>query len=471
MSDKVVHFLSRFSKADRKLFRSFLESPVFNRREKVIVLYDFVLSHLDKKADKELNEEAAFLKIYPQEKFVVNKVRKLKAALVELVLDFLAFRNWREKGNPGINLLRALNEMGEDVFFQSYYQKAQANLEKENHSLQAMEAQVQLELQRSVFESKQTGRGGTDNFKDLMISLESSELTRIMKFVFISQMREKIIGEQTCPQVFLDLVNQISPESLSHPLARMYYLLCTTISPTSDWNDLQSLKQLLREQGDGIASDEVRDLYLAAINNFNRQEGHPKDELYEELWTLNKDMYELLVKSRGFSLSRGQYKNMVMLGCRLARFDWVEEFLEEALPHILANAGEVEELRGFNHGVMHFYRKNHEEAERAFNRSFKKIPDIFYELDARAYLLMIYLETGDAIGMESLTHSFRVYLEREERVSDFHRKSYGDFIRFYRRLAALRPGDVRKTEKLKNEIAQSEMRTGQNWLLEKLQAL
>lgn len=471
MSDKVVHFLSRFSKTDRKLFRSFLESPVFNRREKVIVLYDFVLNHLDKREGQELNEEAAFRKIYPEEKFVVNKVRKLKAALVELVLEFLAFRDWKTKGNPSINLIRALNEMGEDVFFLSYYQKAQANLKKENHSLQTMEEQVQLELQRSVFESKQTGRGGAGNFKDLMVSLESSELTRIMKFVFISQMREKIIGEQTCPQAFLDLVDQINPESLSHPLARMYYLLCTTISPNSDWADLQSLKELLREQGDAIASDEVRDLYLAAINNFNRQEGRPKGELYEELWTLNRDMYELLVKSRGFSLSRGQYKNMVMLGCRLARFDWVEEFLEEALPHISANAEEVEELRGFNHGVMHFYRKNHKEAERAFNRSFKKIPDIFYELDARAYLLMIYLETGDAIGMESLTHSFRVYLEREERVSEFHRNSYGDFIRFYRRLAALRPGDEKKTEKLKNEIAQSEMRTGQNWLLEKLQAL
>lgn len=369
MSDKVAHFLFRFSKADRKLFRTFLQSPIFNRREKVVVLYDFVLSHLDKKPGKELDEEAAFKKIYPGESFVVNKIRKLKAALLELVLEFLAFRNWKEKDNTEVNLIRALNEMGEDTFFLSYYQKSLKNLEKEKHSLRSLGNRFSLEIERSGFESKK-GRGGNTEFVELMDRLESMELARIMKFTFISLMREKIIGEQSCPQVFRDLVDQISP---LHPLPRMYHLLCTTLSPSSSWEDLQSLKELLHEYGDQIATEEVRDIYLGAINNFNRQETRPKSEVFPELWALNWDMYELLVKSRGFPLSNGQYKNMVMIGCRLGRFEQVEEFINEAKDHLAGSRGEAEEVQEFNLGVLDFYREDFEEAERAFNRTFKKI--------------------------------------------------------------------------------------------------
>ncbi len=469
MRDKVAHFLFQFSRADRKFFRIFLESPVFNRREKVVVLYDFIITHLDRKPDLELDEEAAFRTIYPKEPFVVNKIRKLKSALLELVLEFLAFRDWKENYNSEVNLIRALNEMGEDTYFLSYYQKAIKNLEKEKLSLQFMRDKLALEMERSTFESSK-GRGGNTEFIELMKSVEASELTHILKFSFISLVREKIIGEQSCPQLFRELIEQIDPQTMRNPLPRMYYLLCTTLSPTSSWEDLQSLRSLLQEYGDQIESDEIRDIYLGAINNFNRQESYPKAEVFPELWTLNWDMYDLLVRSRGFSLSNGQYKNMVMIGCRLGKFDLIKEFLNEASHHLAGSREEAEEVQGFNQGVLDFYQENYEAAERAFNRTFKKIPDIFYELDARAYLLMIYFQTGNTIGMESLMHSFRIYLEREERVSSFHRKSYGDFIRFYRRMVSLRPDDKKKIEKLSNEIAQSEMRTGQNWLLDKLQA-
>ena len=463
--------MTRFSKADRKQFQTFLQSPIFNRRDKVTILYEFILKQMDKNPEQDLDEEAAFKKVYPGEKFVVNKIRKIKAALLELLLEYLSFKDWKEKDNQGIHLLRALNEMGEETFFTSYFQKGIKETNKGQASLQSVEDTFALEFERTISEYRQSGRGEKSHFPEMIKSLERAELTRILKFTYMSLMREKIIGEVSCPDIFRKLINLIEYETLDHSLPRMYYLLLITLAPDSEWQDLAELKTLLKEHGEEVDSQEIRDIYLGAINNFLAHKGRPQDEMRMELWQLNCDMYELLVLERGLPLSPGQYKNMVMLGCRLDKLDWVEEFLTEAKRHLEVGREVAEEIQGFNRGVFYFYRKNYEEAERAFNRSFKRIPDIFYELDARAYLLMIFYEMGNSIGMESLTHSFRVYLEREDRVSDFHRESYGDFIRFYRRMLSVRPDDAKRIQKLKDEIAQSRMRTGQSWLLERLQAL
>lgn len=471
MQDKTLHFLSLLNPSDLKRFDLYLQSPLFNRREKVYKLFLLMLEHVKPEPGLEFTEEAAFVGIYPGETFVVNKIRKLKGALLELLFDFLEFQEWEESRMGGIGRAKALNRVNENQYFMSFYNKGKKKLAAIPFSFERAEGAFNLELERFHFENRSTGRGKESHYPKVMQALQNLELNRILKYVYVSLLRQKVIGEVSCPDIFLQVLKQMSSEKTHDPLIRMYHLLCMTLMYPERKEDLWKLRTLIQEEGEQVESSEIRDIYLGAINNFNRNSGLKREELFEELWSLNRDMYELLVKKRGFSLSFGQYKNMVMFACRLQKFTWLDTFIEEAAGHLQGKPKEVEGARIYNEGVKGFYQKNWDLAERSFNRSFKKIPDIFYQLDTRVYLLMIHFETQNSVGMESLTHSFRMFLDREDRVASFHRKNYGDFIRFYKRLVEMPPGAKEKIQKLRQEIAQSGLQTGQSWLREKLELL
>lgn len=470
MRDKLIHFLHGFSAVERRDFAAYLQSPIFNRREKLTQLFDFIAGRTLKSEPVEFDEEAAFKAIYPGEKFGPNKIRKLKNALLTQVQEFLEFEVWRagRKASPP-DVLIALNNRGDQDHFSHYYQKTLDKQEKMRASLEGLEAVFRRELERARADS--TARKKESSFPAVMQTLREVELTRMLKFTYLSLVREKIVGEVSCPRVFRELVGTLEVGDLQGPLAKMYHLLCVSVLNPDNFEALQELKQLLQAEGRDIATEEIRDIYLGAINNFTWQNVLTKDEKLAELWALNRGMYELVVRERGNPLRLEQFKNMVMIGCRLAEYEWVRAFIEEA-PQYLRGADDAIEVAGtFNTGVLYFYRGDFEAAESKFHRAMGILEDVFYELDGRAYLLMIYYETGDTRAMESLLHAFRMYLERGERVSENHRSNYGEFIRLFRRMLGLRPDDRARIEKLEKEIVRSEFRTGQSWLLEKLAAL
>jgi hypothetical protein len=84
------------------------------------------------------------------------------------------------------------------------------------------------------------------------------------------------------------------------------------------------------------------------------------------------------------------------------------------------------------------------------------------------YLLMCFFETGDSLGMESLVHSFRMLLERSDRVSEQHKNAYLSFIRVFRKLLGTPPNDQIRLQQLKAEIDLLGQSAGRVWMLEKV---
>ena len=116
-------------------------------------------------------------------------------------------------------------------------------------------------------------------------------------------------------------------------------------------------------------------------------------------------------------------------------------------------------------------RVNSNRLKNSFTRS-SPVQKISFTLPIpRAYLLMCYYEVGDSIGMESLVHSFRMFLSRSDRVSDSHRESYLEFMRVFRRVLATPPKDNARLQVLKSDIDSLKFSAGKSWLLKKVTQL
>lgn len=472
MRDKVIYLLSLFEASDLRQFSDYLRSPVFNRREKVTQLFDFIHKNVKFSNLEELDEEAAFKFIYSSEPFVVNKIRKLKAALLANVLEFLEFRTWnKRKTKLTAGLLTSLNDLGEENLFPGYYEKIRKNLEQNEESLAGLESLFDLENEKVKYEIRLIERSKNSHFSQMLGALELFEKTRILRYVYIAKSRERVLGGKICPDWFGKVVNDLDPKSLKNPLTKIYYQLCKTLFNPNDLSGLTELRSSVKAMAMELTPDERKDIYHGAMNNYKWQSELKGKLLMREIWDLNQEMYQNVVKTGDFPLSLSQYKNLVHQACRLEEFAWVDGFISEGKRFLSEDEAGYFGAENFNQGVYHFYQKNYSDAEKLFNQSYKSVRDVFYDLDRRVYLLIIYFETGDTVGLESQIHSFRMYLERGERVSEFHVKTYGEFIRLFRRMLSLRSGEDKKIDKLKKEIARSGLRSGQSWLLEKLAAL
>lgn len=91
-----VDILKTFNPDELKKFREFLDSPYFNKRKKLLELFDIISVYYPLFTEENFSREGIFLKLYPDEKYNYGKINEGLSALYQLSVNFLkqaAFEN------------------------------------------------------------------------------------------------------------------------------------------------------------------------------------------------------------------------------------------------------------------------------------------------------------------------------------------------------------------------------------------
>ena len=253
------------------------------------------------------------------------------------------------------------------------------------------------------------------------------------------------------------------------PLGRALHALFMTYRAEDNESHYRKLMALLDHFGGDIPPSQLEDLYNGAVNfcirKINTGSPHYRQELLLAYQKLEENG---LIKTQG-NIAALHLKNMILLAARLENFDYAEALMARygsGRGKLLA-AHQV----AYNHGVISFYKKDFKAAERWFHRVSGDLKDVFSQLDARTYLMRIYYETGNDRGMESLAHSFRVYLDRLRSLPKNRKENYQTFIKIFRRLYNLPPMDQRRIQRLREEVESSVRFAAKDWFLEKLDGM
>ena len=91
-----------------------------------------------------------------------------------------------------------------------------------------------------------------------------------------------------------------------------------------------------------------------------------------------------------------------------------------------------------------------------------------YTLGGKLLLLKTYFELEETRSLESLLHSFRLYLRRHPRISRQVREQYYMVLRFFKKLVRLNRFDRAEVDKLREEVSQQAGLPERNWFLAKL---
>lgn len=464
---KLIYFLSALSAEEQSLFRAYLHSPIFNEREEPRRLFDYIRKKCLQQPPRELNDAKALPMVWPKGDGDAAKLQKIKTLLMSLLVSFLEFRHWQGKPRfAKVGLLHWLNNLGDESYFDQYYRKIKSELEEAPQlGLEMLNAQFELEMSLLQHQQIFGARSRDNHLTAAQAAMESLVNGHLLKFAFLLANQRMIVGAEL-PAWISDHIVRFRHEDLSPtPLLQIYFLLFSTSSDDIQRQDLEVLKQLVITHAGLCAGHEASDIYTGTINNVTRYSKATGENMLETIFELYQNFVEQVVVRLGGQLSNSHFKNVVFVGARLGRFEWVADFIVRGAAWL--EGDDVPTTLDYNHGILHFYRRDFEVATRYFNRVLIDVKDVFYAFDTRCYLLMCYYEAEDIQGMESLAHSFRMLVERSDRVSEYHKQSYLAFLRVFRKALGTPAHDAGRNSQLQSEIELLPLSPWKAWLMEK----
>ncbi len=469
-SGKLGNLLSLLNERERTRMHEFLQSPYFNRSQPILRLYRY-WNQCQVAGTEALEDQALFEEVLPGQKYSSVKLKNLKAALQRKLDAFFAqevFQN--DEGQRSLAVLHYLNLKNEEKYFPYYAERASIQLNSlglERAQLELLAFRVQDE--ELDFSSRQGSRteefGSAKTYKHA----QSFFYLETLKYLVRQENNVAILGSlPETEQATKALAVMSEGEELAE--ASLYHALLKVFQAPSDRAAFDVLVQGLSGQGGKIAAVDAREVYTGALNHCIRQINHGETSFLNEMLALYKemDMHNLLQVNA--LLPAAQFKNMVSLGLRCADFDWVQAMIDK-YGNLVADDAQGN-ASAFNQGVLFFFQGDFSSAEKFLNKVLAAYDDVFYGLDARAYLLRVHYETGNVLGMESLAESFKMFLKRNKKIPKAHKQSYLTATRFFRRLIKIPAYDKHKLSALSKEIEESNFAGGsKRWLLGKIKTL
>lgn len=465
---KESQLLSLFNSLNKKEIRDlnkWLQSPFFNQREDVILLFDYLKINAKKKDDS-LEKKETFAALWKGEIYEDTKIRYAMSFLFNQIKDYLTYVEWQnEPVAPKSARTRALWHHGQDASYQKEMEQLTAQLSEEQNFtyLQHFHVyQLNLEKYRSSIKKSRTNAANLQEVSDALTTFYICETMRVASIMIT----HKTVNTQVeYSSLMLEEVLQkavLSPFA-DLPEVAIYYNIYRALTETDNPTYFKNLKQLITTHWQRFAAIEMRDIYLLAINYCIKKLNSGQPEFIREALDLYQVGLEKGIFLENGELSRFTYNNALTLYLYLKEFEAAKTFLERYKEHLPSK--QRHNIYLYNLTVYHFKKQEYQTVMELLQEV--RFRDVLYNLDARRMLLRAYFEAEAFDALESLLDSFQTYMRRRYDLG-YHKEMYVNLIRFMRRLLTI----GYKKEALKALYTEVESTTAvvdKVWLLEKIE--
>lgn len=461
---RLLQLLRTFSGTEFRELKKFVRSPYFNQRREVIALFDFLEKPL-KTGKPAPEKEEAFRAVFDSTEFDDHRIRMAMSFLFQVAGQFLAVQGFlAEKPRVNLELAGHLRQRKlQDHASQARVESAAGLLgqPRRNADFHQQHYLFLLEKYRVEAETNPTDPLPLQQLSD---QLDRAFLSRkLWQSCFMLSHQTVYNTHYNAGLLDAALYYLESSPHLQEPGVSVYYYCYRALSEPGDLAHFQTFKHLLLAHSASFPVDELRDLYVLAINFCIRQynAGNP-DYLTEQF-----DFYREGLAKKYFlvdgALSRYTYLNAATIGLVMQELDWVEqlihgyrEFVKE--PH-------RESLFSFNLARLEYKRRRFEPALKLLQKAEYK--DLLLHLAAKTLQLKIFYELQEFDLLESHLQALQTFIRRKNALG-YHRENYLNTIRFTRKLLESNLYDKNTRLNLRAEIEGTKAVAEKEWLLERL---
>ncbi|MCB0522607.1 MAG: hypothetical protein H6577_03440 [Lewinellaceae bacterium] len=468
-NSRLIELFSALEKIEQRELGKFVRSPVYNQRQDVVDLYDYLYQNAPFTKAGTIERAAVFTAIFPGETFDSAKMDYTMSFLFQVTKAWLIYKEQAADSVANqVLLARALRRRNLERLFDKEIKTAEKSLESQPYRNSDFHYQAyRLHFEKQAAASRQN-RNSTTSFQEF-----SSELTTF----FIAQKLWQACSTVIYQTVFqADIQQAMLAEVLAHverggyenvPAVNLYYHCYKALTEENSQPWFAALRDLLQQHYQAFPVDELKDLHLLAINYCIKRFNTGETAFLKEAFQLYQEGLSIGVFLENNSLSRYTYNNIVMAGLLLKEFDWVENFLHEYRDSIEAKYRES--TFNYNLAIYYFQKPDYEKAMDLLQRA--DFDDVMHNLNARRMLLKIYFEKDEREALNSLITSFKNFIYRHRELGAYHRALYMNLLKFTKRLLNIRPNDKEAFYTLKVTVEAAEPVAEKAWLLKVLEGL
>ncbi|MEO0582130.1 MAG: hypothetical protein AAF135_07910 [Bacteroidota bacterium] len=459
--------------SERKRFRTYLDSPYFNRNTRLIKLWAAFLSGEGVPTEGEMDLPRLFSLMYgPKQAYEPQKVYDHCSFLLRHIEDFLAMQVWEANlPRQRIDGLHAMIAKKHEGGFHRMLRKLhQATEKRHRKDIDQLSIDYEKAQAQDIFFLSRMKRDPDQSLQQAVHALDAFYFASKLRHACAILNRQNIV-QSTFSLPFMPEILEIldkSPDLISLPAVALYRCIYFTLVEPEDEIHFQTLQDLLEVHADDFDKEERTELYGYAQNYCTKKINQGHAHYLRAYFSLDQEMLK-----GGLLLSQGvmdhrKYKNMVTVALRLQEFVWVEEFMEGFHAHLdipYREVGYLYNRAAYLHAIGDFSG-----AKRLLWRVEAK--DVYYQLGTRALLLKIYFEEHDPEGLEAQIRVFKSFLGRNKKMSPYQVRSNRALIRYTQRLHKLRekrPALSAKIfreelEEIDQDITQNPQTANINWL-------
>jgi len=467
---KVLDILKALSKDELKQFGEYISSPVINKREAVVELFNSYRKHYPEFNDKSFTKEKVLKKLYPGKPYNDEVFRNLNSQLLKFAEEFLSFLGYTSNQfSVKKHLLSELLNRNILSLFEKNLGEATESLERQAaHDLDYFNKSYELFIYKDLYNSFRNNFNKQDiqrAERDLVVSFVM-KILEIQNYVLYESRLLGLDRSLYLSDKFTENMMKGLPDDIRDMPQVQIHFNAFMLEKTDEEKYFAKLHNLVIKHGDLLEKEKLYNKYIDMIEHLKRTRSMNDPKTVKEVFTLRREIIEKGLFTENF-MTNMFFLNMVKSGSRLKEFDWVKAFIENY--NGLINEDYRHSSYQLALSMMNFEMKKFDDA--LSHLALVKYEDNYYNLEVRNLTSRIYYEKGETDLLNDFLNSYRIYVSKNRSLSKKDCESHTHFISVLGKLVRIREGG--KNYKI-DELLPSERKKdfiNKIWILEKLKDL
>jgi len=478
----IFSILRGFSKAEIEQLKKFLRSPYFGEKKKISRLYNEIINYYPFFTHVNLDKRRLSQKLFPGKKYNDSTFRNLFCDLNEAILHFLEIENFERSTLYRQNFL--FNELSikgmHDEFAKAvnkleYYSDDLADWSYflNHHFIETYKfnfSHHNIKLSRENILNREISY--LNNSVNYLVYFFVTELVALyLNYLFYKKSfnSEKIQNNIDAVFGLINFANYKNavPDDKYSFIFDLYSALIKAFSGFDKEENYYYYKKILDENIAKISSDEIRFHYYQLVSYCTLKNLDRNEDFENELFLLYNEMIDksYYIDRNTRHLPHELYRNILFLGLRMKKFDWVYGFIQKY--SWLVHPNDRLNMLNYGNAYLNFHLGNYE-------KSLENISEIgqnffVFKIDLKNLTLMIYYQLGYGEETISYARSYREFLRKNKLVNPERQKRYINFSKYLEKIILYKESSRKKDiGYLRFRIQQINEIAFKSWLLEKI---
>lgn len=446
--------------------RRFLRSPFFNQREDVARLFEFIAERVFTLKTAPTKEQA-FRALYPGRPYDARQARYAMSWLLKAIELFLSLQPvLADERQQKIELARAYREKQLPKHFQQTMQQLSRQQERQPiRNAEYFEYEYRIQLEQYAFTASRK-RLGEHNLQEISDNIDLAFIARKLRQTCFLLSHQAVYKREYDFGLLEEVLLHVKRKKLLRfPAIALYYHCYHALAGLEPEQHFTHFKEALLQQARHFPPDELRDLYLLALNYCIRQLNAGREAYAREGLDLYREGFRTGMLLQEGQVSRFTYRNAVAMALKEGELSWAETFIHEYRNKLPKE--HRESMYSFSLARLAYVRRQYGKALELLQRS--EYQDLLLNLAAKTLMLKVFYELEEYDTLEAHLEAMKVFLRRKD-IIGYHRRNYRNIIRYTQKLLHLNRHDRQEAARLRQLIEAEEVLTEKAWLLEQLGA-